>query len=104
MQQSAPLNCQAPRGPLFLVNPVRISIARITDLELTQMTAKDLIDLLMFSGWVPEWADLVRDLPRSGRGGLQLLALLARRRCREELNVFCESRGLPMPSYVPSAN
>ncbi len=85
-----------------MVNPVRVSIARFTDDDLTRMTAKDLIDLLMFSGWIPEWADLVRDLPRSGRGGLQILALLARRRCREELRLFCESRGLPTPSYVPS--
>jgi len=103
MQQLAPFNCQAPLGSLFLINPVRTSIARITDDELTKMTAKDLIDLLMFSGWVPEWADLMRDLPKSGRGGLQLLALLARRRCREELNVFCEGRGLPAPCYVSAA-
>lgn len=76
----------------------------MTDDDLGKMSPQDLIDLLMFSGWVAQWADLIRDLPSSGRGGLQLLALLARRRCREELSLFCQSRGLPTPCYVASMN
>lgn len=81
------------------VNPVRISISRITDDELAKMSTRDLVDLLAFSSLVSQWADLLRELPRGGKSGLQLLASLARRRCRDEMDSICATRGLPFPQY-----
>lgn len=85
------------------LNPVRVSIARTTDDELTTMSRADLIDLLSFSALASQFAqctDVLQELPHSGRAGLHLLAMLARRRCRDEVNAICESRGLPLPKYA----
>lgn len=87
------------KSPAFQVNPVRISISRITDDELAKMSTRDLVDLLAYSSLVSQWADLLRELPRGGKNGLQLLASLARRRCRDEMDSICASRGLPFPRY-----
>jgi hypothetical protein len=86
--------------PRLQVNPVRVSISRITDDELAQMSANDLVDLLAYSSFVSQWADLLRELPSAGRNGLYRLALLARRRCRDEIESMYLQKGLPLPRYA----
>lgn len=88
-----------PKAELLPINPVRVSISRMTDDELAKMSTRDLIDLLAFSSLVSQWADLLRELPRGGRNGLQMLASLARRRCRDEMHSIYVGCGLPAPQY-----
>jgi hypothetical protein len=86
--------------PRLQVSPVRVCISRITDDELAQMSANDLVDLLAYSSLVSQWADLLRELPSAGRNGLLRLALLARRRCRDEIESLYFRKGLPSPRYA----
>jgi hypothetical protein len=81
------------------INPVRASIARISDEEICAMSAADLAELLRFSPDTPPQAELPQELSRTGRPGLRIQALLARLRCREEINAICERRGFPAPRY-----
>lgn len=92
------LDCQIEPKPR--INPVRVSISRFTDDELAQMSASDLVDLLAYSSLVSQWADLLRELPCAGRNGLHRLALLARRRCRDEMESMYLGKGLPAPRYA----
>lgn len=82
------------------LNPVRISIARLTDQELAVMSAHELVELLACSAMVAQWAELLRELPKAGRSGLLRLAILARRRCRDEIESIHDQYGRPTPHYV----
>jgi hypothetical protein len=100
-----PSDAGAVHGPnrRAQINPIWVSIARITDDELLRMSAADLSDLLRFSALTSQFSqctDFLRELPQSGKSGLHLLAMLARRRCRDEINSICESRGFPLPKYA----
>ena len=97
MNQTASLNHTS--SDLIQINPVRASIARITDEEIYGMSSVDLVDLLRFSEF-SHWSQLPGDLPRSGCSGLRLLALLARLRCRDEINAAHQRRGVPEPRYL----
>ena len=84
--------------------PVLVSISRMTDDEIIHMSTSDLIDLLAMSTSAPQWGDFVRDVPQSGPAGLRLLAMLARRCCRDAVQNVCERRGYPAPRYPLAAS
>lgn len=84
--------------------PVLISISRMTDDEIGQMSTNDLIDLLALSTSAPQWGDFVGEVPQSGPAGLRLLALLARRCCRDAVQNVCRRQGYPVPQYPVTAS
>jgi len=86
--------------PRLQISAVRASISRMTDAELEKMSANDLVHVLAYSSFVSQWADLLRDLPSGGRNGLLRLALLARGRCRDELESMYLRKGRPSPRYL----
>lgn len=84
--------------------PVLVSISRMTDDEILHMSPSDLIDLLAMSTTAPQWGDFLGDVPQSGPAGLRLMALLARRCCRDAVQTVCERRGYPTPRYPVAAS
>ncbi len=97
--KSLPATCRQQYQRVEL-SPVMMSIARTTDDEISKMNNRDLIEMLEYSKVVSHWATYLRDVPHSGLAGLRLLAVLARRRCREEVNIVCQCRGFPIPRYA----
>ena len=95
-----PSACKTLHYKPVQLSPVMIAIARMTDDDISKMTTGDLIDLLEFSPVPSQWSEYLREVPHSELAGLRILAVLARRRCREKLNTICQSQGFPVPRYA----
>ena len=101
----APSAREIKRNQADPLNPVRMAIARTTDQELSQMSPTDLEDLVTFSAAASDFepfSGALDELPNSGRSGLHLKAMLARRRCRDDISAACRTRGLTMPTFAPA--
>ncbi len=87
-----------PLGPLDL-DPLKVSIARLTAEELRAMNRLDLIEVVRLSGAFStgEWAHQAEDLDQEG---LDRLVFLARGRCRYEVIAVYRRWGRQVPSRL----
>lgn len=81
----------------FALDPVKVSIARLSGGEIQRMERRDLIDLVAFADlWFMSRRKLHR-LPFMEQPELEWLALLARRSCRDLVNSCYEKWGRRAP-------
>lgn len=84
----------------FALEPVKVSIARLSGIEIQQMDRRDLIDLVAFAEiWFVSRTKL-QQLHSMEQPELGWLALLARRSCRDLVNSCYEKWGCRAPIWV----
>ncbi len=84
----------------FALDPVKVSIARLSSGEIQRMNRLDLIDLVAFSELLFLSPEKLRHLRLIDQDELKMLALLARRSCRHLVNSSYKKWGgrTPFPS------
>jgi hypothetical protein len=73
--------------------PVRESIARLQDQELTKMSPHDLVDLILLSGLVATVGEDAHTVPWLSKKDLLKIASLVRRCCRNQLDSYRVANG-----------
>lgn len=78
------------------LDPLKVSIARISEEELDEMNRTDLAQMIRLSGAFAsqDWIDCAECLDHTD---LDRLAVLSRRRCREDINAVYEKHGKRIP-------
>jgi hypothetical protein len=78
------------------LDPLKVSIARISEEELDEMNRADLARMIRLSGVFAsqDWIDCAECLDHTD---LDRLAMLSRRRCREDINAVYERHGKRVP-------
>ena len=93
----APLSAEAATSKDPALTPVRVSISRLSDVEIEQMNHDDLLDVVTFSGLLDLSPRKRRQLRVSDRVELELLVNFSRQFCRSIVNTHHEKWGWPAP-------